>query len=107
MSDIEARSIGASAYRRRCPPRSDDKTPLFGIPRIGSFPFRGLARSSTGTAATRLRRTDGEPAATAPASTRTVPRKTPSARQQKADFLINGVVNNVCGGQPCHTFNFG
>jgi hypothetical protein len=35
------------------------------------------------------------------------PRNTPAARQQKSDFeLPNGVVNDVCGGQPCHTYNF-
>ena len=43
MSDVEARTIGASAYRPAVAPgRSTDKTPLFGIPSIGSFPFHGL-----------------------------------------------------------------
>ncbi len=107
-SDIEARSIGASAYRPAVGPgRSFDKTPLFGIPTISSFPFRGSA----------IVYWDGGPQ-TPPAPTVNLPnragndphsfaRKTPSARQQKADFLLNGVVNNVCGGQLCHTFNFG
>jgi hypothetical protein len=107
-ADIEARSIGASAYRPAVGAgRSFDKTPLFGIPTIRSFPFHGSA----------IVYWDGGPQ-TPPAPTvnlpnragadpHSFPRKTPSARQQKADFLLNGVVNNVCGGQPCHTFNFG
>jgi hypothetical protein len=107
-SDIEARTIGASAYRPAVGAgRSFDKTPLYGIPTIRSFPFRGSA----------IVYWDGGPQ-TPPAPTvnlpnragadpHSFPRKTPSARQQKADFLLNGVVNNVCGGQLCHTFNFG
>jgi hypothetical protein len=107
-SDIEARTIGASAYRPAVGAgRSFDKTPLYGIPTIRSFPFRGSA----------IVYWDGGPQ-TPPAPTVNLPnragadphyfpRKTPSARQQKADFLLNGVVNDVCGGQLCHTFNFG
>jgi hypothetical protein len=107
-ADVEARTIGASAYRPAVGPgRSFDKTPLFGIPTIKSFPFRGSA----------IVYWDGGPQ-TPPSPTvnlpnragadpHSFPRKTPSARQQKSDFLLNGVVNDVCGGQPCHTFNFG
>ena len=35
------------------------------------------------------------------------PRNTPAARQQKSDFdRPDGVVNDVCAGQPCHTYNY-
>jgi hypothetical protein len=35
------------------------------------------------------------------------PRNTPAARQQKSDFdQRSGVVDDVCNGQPCHTYNY-
>ena len=44
MSDVEARTIGAYAYRPAVDPgRSFDVTPLFGIPTIPSFPWSGSA----------------------------------------------------------------
>jgi hypothetical protein len=107
-SDVEARTIGASAYQPAIAAgRSFDKTPLFGIPKIASFPFRGSA----------IVYWDGGPqTAPAPAvdlpnrgvaDSHYFPRQTKAARQQKADFLVNGVVNDVCGGQPCRTDNYG
>ena len=43
-ADIMARTIGARTNRRRSRPgAAQDKTPLYGIPRIGSFPFAGSA----------------------------------------------------------------
>jgi hypothetical protein len=35
------------------------------------------------------------------------PRSTAAALQQKSDFLVNGVVDDVCGTAPCHTDNYG
>ena len=29
-------------------------------------------------------------------------RAMPAARQQKANFLINGLISDVCGGRPCY-----
>ncbi len=107
-SDIEARTIGASAYRPAVAAgRSLDKTPLFGIPSIRSFPFRGSA----------IVYWDGGPQ-TPPApkvnlpnregkDPHSFPRSTRAARQQKSDFLLNGVVNNVCGSAICKTDNYG
>jgi hypothetical protein len=108
MSDVEARTIGASAYRPVFDPgRTFDKQPLYGIPTIGSFPFTGSA----------IVYWDGGPQ-TPPAPIVNIPnregadphafpRSTVAARQQKSDFLLNGVVNDVCGGTPCHTDNYG
>jgi hypothetical protein len=31
----------------------------------------------------------------------------PTTAQQKSDFLVNGVVDDVCGSAPCHTDNYG
>lgn len=34
-------------------------------------------------------------------------RNSPTARVQKSDFLRpNGAVVDVCGGKPCHTYNY-
>ncbi len=93
MSDVEARSIGASAYRPAVAAgRSADKTPLFGIPSIGKFPYAGSA----------IVYWDGGPQTPfAPAlnvpnrgglDPHAFPRNTVSARSQKSAFLSpNGV----------------
>jgi hypothetical protein len=108
MSDVVSRTIGADAYRPAFDPgRTFDKQPLYGIPTIPSFPFTGPA----------IVYWDGGPQ-TPPAPTVNIPnregadphafpRNTVAARQQKFDFLVNGVVNDVCGGAPCHTDNYG
>jgi hypothetical protein len=106
MSEVEARSIDASTAE--LPARSNDKTPLFGIPRITSFPFRGPAAI--------VYWDDGSLTPLPPVVNQpnrggddphSYPRKTPAARQQKSDWLSpNGTLTDVCGGQPCHTFNF-
>jgi hypothetical protein len=106
MSDIEARSIDASTAE--LPARSNDKTPLFGIPRISSYPFKGSAAIVywDGGNQTPLPPVTNTPAA-AGADPHSFPRKTPAARQQKSDWLSpNGSLTDVCGGQPCRTFNF-
>ena len=108
MSDVEARSIGARAYRPAVDPsRSTDNTPLFGIPSIGSFPFRGSA----------IVYWDGGPQ-TPPAPALNIPnrggldshafpRNTVAARSQKSAFLSpNSAVIDVCGGNPCRTDNY-
>ena len=108
MSDVEARTIGARAYRPAVDAgRSTDKTPLFGIPSIGSFPFRGSA----------IVYWDGGPQ-TPPAPALNIPnrggldphsfpRNTVAARSQKSAFLSpNSAVIDVCGGNPCRTDNY-
>jgi hypothetical protein len=109
MSDVEARTFGAAAYRPVVDPgRSNDVTPLFGVPTIPRFPWTGSA----------IVYWDGGPQ-TPPAPPQNVPnragadphefpRSTVAARTQKSDFLLpNGTVVDVCAGKPCHTDNFG
>jgi hypothetical protein len=106
MSDVEARSIGASTAE--LPARSNDKTPLFGIPRISSYPFKGSAAIVywDGGNQTPLPPVTNIPASGG-ADPHSFPRKTPAARQQKSDWLSpNGFLSDVCGGLPCRTFNF-
>ncbi|MFL6021369.1 MAG: hypothetical protein ACJ74A_09520 [Gaiellaceae bacterium] len=106
MSDVEARSIGASTAE--LPARSNDKTPLFGIPRISTYPFKGSAAIVywDGGNQTPLPPVTNVPASGG-ADPHSFPRKTPAARQQKSDWLSsNGSLTDVCGGLPCRTFNF-
>jgi hypothetical protein len=108
MSDVEARTIGASAYRPAFDPgRTFDKQPLYGVPTIGSFPFTGSAivywdggPQTPPAPIVNIPNRDG-------ADPHAFPRNTVAARQQKSDFLLGGVVNDVCGGTPCHTDNYG
>ena len=108
MSDVEARTLGVSAYRPAVAAgRSTDRTPLFGIPSIKGFPFNGSA----------IVYWDGGPQ-TPPAPALNIPnrggldphsfpRSTVAARNQKSAFLSpNGSVIDVCGGQPCRTDNY-
>jgi hypothetical protein len=109
MSDVEARTIGARAYRPAVSPgRTFDVTPLFGIPTIGGYPFGGSA----------IVYWDGGPqtAPTPPfniparggADPHSFPRSTVAARNQKSAFLSpNGALINVCGAAPCRTDNYG
>src|SRR2546423_7953900 len=106
MTDVEARSIDASTAE--LPARSTDKTPLFGIPRITSFPFKGSAavvywddgNQTPLPPVTNLPNRGG-------ADPHSFPRKTPAARGQKSDWLSpNGFLSDVCNGLPCRTFNF-
>ena len=99
MSDVEARSIGASTAE--LPARSDDKTPLFGIPRITSYPFKGsggdrlLGRRQPDAAAAGDEHPDR-----GGADPHSFPRKTPAARQQKSDwFQPNGVLSGTPAGR--------
>jgi hypothetical protein len=108
MSDTEARTIGASAYRPVADPgRSSDRTPLFGVPTIPRFPFSGSA----------VVYWDGGPQTALAPTTNTpprvgldphyFPRSTVAAREQKSRFLSpNGVVVDVCGAKPCRTDNY-
>jgi hypothetical protein len=100
-ADVEARTIGAAT-----PPtpvaagRFPDVTPLFGIPRIPSFPYAGSAivYFDSGTPTPPTTETPNA-AGTDPHET---PRNDPQARAQKAAFLqIGGLVIDVCGGAPC------
>jgi hypothetical protein len=106
MSDVEARSIGASTAE--LPARSDDRTPLFGIPRITSFPFTGPAAVVYWDGGNQ---TPLPPVTNVPNrggnDPHAFPRSTVAARNQKSAWLSpGGSLIDVCGGAACRTDNF-
>jgi hypothetical protein len=111
-AEVEARTIGARAYR---PALDGGRSPyprLQLVPSIGSFPFAGSAIVFWDTGPTRTE--GGETVGTDPPPVRNLPnrsgddphenpRATPSARVQKSEFLkVGGRVVDVCGAAPCH-----
>jgi hypothetical protein len=100
-AEVEARTIGARAYR---PVLDAGRSPWQRfqlIPSIGKFPFGGSAivMWDSGTPAPPITNTPNR-GGDDPHSR---PRSTPAARTQKSEFLkINGRVVDVCGGMPCH-----
>jgi hypothetical protein len=113
---VEARTIGAKAYQPALdiPPRGQDRNLFYGIPEIPSYPYDGSAWViwDSGPGHTQ----DPPTTNTAPEESETPPvnldphsdpRDTPEARTQISEFLRpNGKVVDVCGGDPCHTYNF-
>ncbi len=105
-ADIMARTIGARTNRRPLAPGArQDKTPLYGIPRIGSFPFAGSAiiywEPGGGLGRVPLQPLDNTPTHTG-LDPHGDPRYTVAARRQKSDFLRpGGRVTDVCGGSFC------
>ena len=110
-AEVEARTIGARAYR---PGLMDGRSPwprLQMIPSIGSFPFGGSAivfwdTGPVRTVGTETEGTDAPPVTNLPNRSgddpHGNPRATPSARVQKSEFLkVGGAVVDVCGGKPC------
>ena len=111
---VEARTVGASAYEPALDlttNRSRDRNLFYGIPAIKSLPFAGSA----------IEIWDSGPGHTqpppvgnlAPQDTSTNidphedPRNTPAAQTQISDFLEpNGTVADVCGGQPCRSYDY-
>lgn len=106
QAEVEARTIGASARRPAAAAgRLPEKTQLWGIPAIKTFPFGGSAivmwdsgPGHNGVAPlTNIASSEGE-------DPHENPRATPAARQQKSDFLMpDGKVTEVCGTTPCHS----
>jgi hypothetical protein len=106
MSDVEARSIGASTAE--LPARSNDKTPLFGIPRITTFPFNGSAAIVYWDGGNQ---TPLPPVRDIPnrlgQDPHSFPRSTVAARNQKSAWLSpSGSLIDACGGAACRTDNF-
>jgi hypothetical protein len=109
-ADIEARTIGASIHSPTLvPDRSIDKSPYFGIPAIGSYPFFGSAAFVWDTGPFDMALNKGTPAPPVEnTALRTgkdphgIPRLQPGARQQISEFLRpNGRVIDSCNGMPC------
>src|SRR5215211_2046597 len=111
-AEVEARTIGARAYRPALDPGRSPWPRLQMIPSIGSFPFSGSAIVFWDTGPVRTVGADTV-GTSAPPLTNTPnrtgddphenPRSTPAARVQKSEFLkVGGRVVDVCGGSPCH-----
>jgi hypothetical protein len=110
-AEVEARTIGARAYRPALVAGRSPWPRFQMIPSIGSFPFGGSAivMWDTGpirTVGTDTEGTDPPPVTNVPNRSgddpHENPRATPSARVQKAEFLkVGGAVVDVCGGRPC------
>jgi hypothetical protein len=108
----EARTIGASAYQPALgPTRSRDHNLFYGIPSIRHYPFTGSA----------IEVWDSGPGNVQPPPVANIPptagphnvdphfdpRYTPAAQLQISHFLEpGGAVVNVCGGSPCHAYNY-
>ncbi len=117
-ADVEARSIGASAYRPAVfGGRSPDVTPLYGIPTAPTSGFTGsaivywdggpLGRMVDG----KERGTPAPPTGNVPPRTgadpHSYPRSDVKARQQKAEFMkVGGTLLNPCGIGPCYADGF-
>ncbi len=117
-ADVEARSIGASAYRPALfGGRSPDVTPLFGIPTAPQSGFTGsaivywdggpLGRTVNG----QERGTPSPPTGNVPPregrDPHSYPRSDAKARAQKAEFLkVGGTLSSPCGLGPCYADGF-
>ncbi len=108
----EARTIGASLVTPALDAdRARDKNLFWGIPTIGHYPFSGSAVEIWDSGPGRVQ---PPPFADTPPvkgpnniDPHEDPRDTPLARQQKSDFLEpNGQVVDVCGGSPCHSYDY-
>jgi hypothetical protein len=111
-AEVEARTIGARAYRPALDAGRSPWRRLQLIPSIGSYPFRGSAIVFWDTGPVRTVGTKTEGTAPPPRTNtpnrigddpHENPRSTPSARLQKSKFLkVDGAVVDVCGGKPCY-----
>jgi hypothetical protein len=101
-AEVEARTIGARAYKPALDAGRSPWRRFQLIPSIGKFPFGGSAivMWDAGTPAPPITNTPNR-GGDDPHSR---PRSTVAARVQKSEFLkINGRVVDVCGGKACHS----
>jgi hypothetical protein len=103
-AEVEARTIGARLYQPALAPGwTNEVRPYWGIPALPNRPYRGSAMVvwNSGVAfnppATNLA-PDGPQYGDDPHE---FPRAQPEAQQQKATFLLTGLVVDVCHGGPC------
>ncbi len=111
-AEVEARTIGARAYRPALDPGRSPWPRLQLIPPIGSFPFSGSAIVFWDTGPVRTVGTETEGTSAPPQTNKPNrtgddphenPRATASARTQKSEFLkVGGRVVDVCGAKPCY-----
>ncbi len=110
-AEVEARTIGARAYKPAVLPGRSPWPRFQMIPAIGKFPFGGSAivmwdTGPTRTVGSETEGTDPPPVTNTPNRSgddpHGSPRATPAARVQKSEFLkVGGTVVDVCGGRPC------
>jgi hypothetical protein len=110
-AEVEARTIGARAYRPALVAGRSPWPRFQMIPSIPSFPFGGSAIVMWDTGPVRTVGTETEGTGPPPVTNtpnrsgddpHSNPRSTPSARVQKSEFLkVGGAVVDVCGGRPC------
>jgi hypothetical protein len=107
-AEVLARTIGARVRRPVADAgRWPQVTPFYGMASLPPGPYRGSAVVVWDSGAGH---TGAAPLGDVPNASGTDPhedpRSTPAAREQKARFLSDGQVVDVCGGQPCHTAAF-
>ena len=96
------------------PARQQDVNLLYKVPKIQSYPYKGsgIVIWDSGPGHT----LDPPTTNTSPVESQSPPvnldphedpRHTPEARTQISEFLrATGKVVDVCGGEPCHSYNF-
>jgi hypothetical protein len=110
-AEVEARTIGAVGLRPILDPGRSPWPRFQLIPSPKSLPYRGSAIVMWDTGP--LRTENGEEVGTTAPPAENLPnragddphdnvRAMPAARAQKATFLVNGLIVNVCGGGPCY-----
>jgi hypothetical protein len=108
----EARTIGARAYKPALDPsRKRDRNLFYRIPAIGHYPYGGSAIEIWDSGPGRVQ---PPPVSNVPPTKsarnndpHSDPRNTPAAQLQISDFLApNGAVVDVCGGKPCHSYDY-
>jgi hypothetical protein len=110
---MEARTIGASAYTPALDSvRARDRNLFYGIPAIRRYPFGGSAIEvwDSGPGRVQPPPVGNVPPVANPTNNidpHQDPRQTGAAQLQISQFLQpNGKVVNVCGGTPCHSFDY-
>ena len=100
-TEMEIRTVGAELHAPALEPgRSPVPAPFWGIPKIRSYPYKGSAAFiwDNGVPAPPE---DNQPNNAGNDPHNETPRRLPEAQSLLGDFLIHGLVENVCGPHPC------